>query len=106
MRKRLRKKLHVGEFQRTYCQLSCGFAIPSDAAFASALDAVTDLCEARGLAAGGGAGPVHGLTLVIDARKGNVTEADRVALLACLHDLETVDAVARLIDEGSLLAEL
>ncbi len=105
MRKRLRKKLRVGEFQRVYCRLKCGFKVANDDAFAVALDAVTDLCETRGLCAGGGASPTRGLELLIYADRGDVTETDRLVLLECVSAFDTTDAAATLVDEATLLAE-
>jgi len=87
MRKRLRKKKRVGEFQELCFELRAELRSDQDEAELSAfVDRLIETVEARKLAFGGGAGRDHLLEGVVtrDGR-GSATEDDRAALAAFLE---------------------
>jgi uncharacterized protein len=93
--RRLRKKLRLGEFQELGFSVDVTFErqLTSDEsdAFIDAL--LSELIEPRRLACGGG---TNG-GFVVHERRGSVTEADRVAVVAWLRarkDVEKVNAGA------------
>lgn len=98
MRKRLRKKLRRGEFARTVCLLSGELRVQRDDAYGLVLDAVVELCEARGLFAGGVVASRVNLCVAADNRE--VTEHDRAALLACIQGMGEPNIVASLVIDG------
>ena len=53
MKKRLRKKKHLGEFAQYGFAVSCEFPMHDDATEEARLDALIDLCEANHLGIGG-----------------------------------------------------
>ena len=101
MKRRLRKKKHLGEFRED------GFAIgivlreglaPAD--HNAFVDAFIDAIEARGLAFGGGGWPPRFEGFATRALKGSATEEDRAAMAAFLdaHDAVVAHEVGPLVD--------
>jgi len=86
MRKRLRKKKHLGEFQQLGFELSFRYR-PADAETDNVLlDAfLREAIEANGLQFGGGGGPGAWAGFAAsDARYGGATDADRETVRAWL----------------------
>ena len=88
MRKRLRKKLHVGEFQELGCEVR--FQVVdnlSHEAFDTVVDAfISQAIEANGLVCGGGGkNPDWSVFVTCDGRS-SVTEAHRRAMETWLAD--------------------
>lgn len=86
MRRRLRKKLHVGEF------IELGFEVRAeltpgldDAGYDAFLDRLIDAIETRRLAFGGGGRPEDFEGFVTQLERGSATESDRSALGAFLE---------------------
>jgi len=103
MRKRLRKKKHVGEFQELGFELS--FDIPGDLSGddRNALldDFITDAIEANDLQfGGGGSGATWSGFAVLDRQRGSTTEDQRQAVLKWLEDHPNVSniMVGELVD--------
>lgn len=81
MRKRLRKKLHRGEFREFGFAVAWHLASPLDAPATDLFfDALVDAVRARGLTFGGGGGPWGGSGFVCKAGRGSATEEDRAAI--------------------------
>ncbi|MBK8173479.1 MAG: DUF469 family protein [Sandaracinaceae bacterium] len=94
----MRKKLRRGEFARTVCLLSGELRVQTDDAYGLVFEAVVELCEARGLFAGGGIASRVNLCVVANNR--DVTEHDRAALLACIQRMGEPNIVASLVIDG------
>jgi hypothetical protein len=101
MKKRLRKKKHLGEFRED------GFAVRivmKDALAAEAhnafVEALVAAVEAHGLAFGGGGIPPVFDGFVTRAAKGSASEADRAAMAAFLdaHEAVVAHEVGPLVD--------
>lgn len=100
MRKRLRKKKRVGEFQELCFELRAELRSDLNSAELGAfVDRLIDVVEARNLSFGGGAGQNHLLQGVVtrDGR-GSTTEDDRSALSAFLE----ADGIVLRHDVGAL----
>lgn len=83
MRRRLRKKKHLGEFTELGFEVGADLTPDLDyAGFDAFLDRLIDVVEARGLAFGGGGRPEDFGGFVTQLRRGSATEADREALTA------------------------
>lgn len=92
MRRRLRKKKHVGEFQELGLEV-CANLRPelSEADIEAFVDRWIDAVEARKLAFGGGGGRNGKLEgFVARAGRGSATEDDRRALAAFLEGDDTI----------------
>lgn len=77
MRKRLRKKLHRGEFQELGFIVSWQFTPLLDTSdLDTFFDALLALIESRGLTFGGGGGPKQGSGFLCKKGRGSVTEED------------------------------
>ena len=102
MRKRLRKKLHVGEFQELGCEVR--FQVVdnlSHDAFDAVVDAfISQAIEAHGLLCGGGGKNPEWTVFVTREGRGSVTEEHRHAIerwLAARPEVKTVQ-IGPLID--------
>jgi len=96
MRKRLRKKKHVGEFQEFGFELS--FDIPEglsiDDRNAVLDEFITDAIEANDLQfGGGGGGSTWSGYAILDRPRGSTTEAQRQAVLKWLEENPKVSNV-------------
>lgn len=98
MKKRLRKKLHVGEFQEL--GFHAEFILPSreKVLIDEYMDAFIDLVEAQGLCCGGGCHPIEGNRqsfgfFVTVIGRGSVTEAQRQAIAGALNSWEQITDV-------------
>jgi uncharacterized protein YggL (DUF469 family) len=105
MKKRLRKKLHRGEFQELGCavRFRCADDI-SDHAFDAVIEAfISQAIEARSLMCGGGGQKPAWHVFVTVERRGSVTEAHRVAMQQWLTTRPEVDEfqVGPLVDAWS-----
>jgi uncharacterized protein YggL (DUF469 family) len=101
MRRRLRKKKHLGEFTELGFEVRADLTPDLDyAGFDAFLDRLIDAVEARGLAFGGGGRPEDFEGFVTQLRRGSATEADREALTAFLAANSAVvrHAVGPLVD--------
>jgi uncharacterized protein YggL (DUF469 family) len=82
VRKRLRKKLHVGEFQELGCEVR--FQVVdnlSHDAFDTVIDAfISQAIEAHGLVCGGGGKPPEWNVFVTREGRGSLTEEHRQAI--------------------------
>lgn len=102
MRKRLRKKLHVGEFQELGFEV--GFRLPEGAAFEEIgpiLDAfLEEAIEANGLVAGGGGRPDDQSFFVSLDGRGSATEDHRNRVESWLNARSEIlhPAAGRLVD--------
>ncbi len=78
MRKRVRKKLHRGEFQELGFSIAWQFTRPLDAeAIDLFFDALIEMVTAKGLNFGGGGGPEQGSGFICKVRRGSALETDR-----------------------------
>ena len=95
MKKRLRKKLHRGEFQELGFEVRVRFdAGLSEEAWFAFWDRMVDFVEARGLAFGGG-GSLSDWSVFVDRPgRGSVAEEDRAALGEWLQAQPEVEEVA------------
>lgn len=99
MRRRVRKKLRLGEFREFGLELT--FALPTDSSEAQ-LDAfwheLVEEVESRGLLVGGGSG--QRWDAFVTRARGSATEGDRDALRGWLeqHGLVTEVRIGELVD--------
>ncbi len=94
MRKRLRKKLHRGEYQEFGFRIEWRFHAPlSGPTFDTFMDALIEFIEDRGLTFGGGTDTVSGSGFVCRAKNGATLEADRVQLQEWFHSHPEVVSV-------------
>jgi uncharacterized protein YggL (DUF469 family) len=95
VRKRLRKKLHVGEFQELGCEVH--FQVVdnlSHDAFDAVVDAfISQAIEAHGLMCGGGGKNPDWNVFVTRGRRGSVTEEHRQAIERWLATRPEINAV-------------
>jgi uncharacterized protein YggL (DUF469 family) len=89
MKKRLRKKYRIGEFQELCFEISCEFNAPCDSAeYVHFCDHfIQEAIEANGLVCSGLLAPSVNLSAYINGR-GKTTEAQREAVLAWLEKTE------------------
>lgn len=98
MRKRLRKKRHLGEFRQFGFSLNCrlreGISILEFNQFAD--DFITDAIEARNLNFGGGGSPSHGWSGVVcrEHSSDSPRDEDRIALQNWLDRQGVVESVS------------
>ena len=96
MKKRLRKKKHLGEFRQFGFSLECLLRVGlSDAEFDRFLDEfIADAIEARGLVFGGGGSPEKGWSGVVcrDHRYDSTTETDKTTVHDWLKSRSEVQA--------------
>lgn len=92
-KRRLRKKLRVGEFQELGFEVEIRFAPGDEPAFDDALDAWIEFVESRSWLFGGGGtvdlGKLGGF--VVKDGRGTLTEADRAAAEAWLKEAAWVE---------------
>ena len=95
MKKRLRKKLHVGEFQELGCEVRFQVADNlSHAAFDAVADAfISQAVEAHGLLCGGGGKNPEWNVFVTRDGRGSVTEEHRQTIERWLAARSEVNAV-------------
>jgi len=85
LRKRLRKKKHIGEFQELGFQVEWRWSQPLDVdAFEQFWERFLALIEAKGLTFGGGSDAEHGSGFICSARPGSAEEQDRSEVKAWL----------------------
>ncbi len=86
MKRRLRKKKRVGEFQELGCEVKATLREGlSDDEFRVFLDRWIDAVEARDLGFGGGGNPADFAGFLARLGRGSVTEDDRAALSTFLQ---------------------
>ena len=92
MKKRLRKKLHRGEFQELGFEVRVRFdADLSEEAWFAFWDRMVDFVEARGLTFGGGGTLPNGGAFVDRPGRASATEEDRAALREWLQEQPEVE---------------
>ncbi len=100
MKKRLRKKLHVGEFQEMGFEVRFTLARRlTEPELDGFWDAFIDAIEGKGLACGGAVGPRWDL-FVVRAGRASATEEDRQAVMSWLGSHREVSEpyVGQLVD--------
>ena len=91
MKKRLRKKLHRGEFTEYGCCCKVGYDVDFDTeAF---LDATVDHLESKGLYISGGVGPT-GADFFVHSHEGSLREEQREELKTWFEACSGVSSVA------------
>ncbi len=99
MKKRLRKKLHRGEFQEFGFPVAWQFSPALDSEGCELFfDALIGKVEAAGLSFGGGGGPEGGSGFLCLAKRGSASEKDRVQLAEWFRKLEIEVTVGPLED--------
>ena len=99
MKKRLRKKLHRGEFQEFGFSVAWQFTPALDAPGCDLFfEALIGRVEAAGLSFGGGGGPEGGSGFLCLAKRGSASEKDRAQFAEWFRKLEIEVVVGPLED--------